>query len=337
MAHDPTHTRLLTALRDHFGHRSFRGSQAAALRAVLAGRDVLLTMPTGAGESLVYQLPATLLEGLTVVVSPLIALMADQVDALVARGLRAAQVNSAIPAAERTHRLESAARGELDLLFITPERFRSPRFRALLDRLDVSRLAVDEAHCISHWGHDFRPDYHKLGEYRALLGDPPTVALTATAAPAVADDIIASLRLADPLVIREGIERPNLFLACTAVDREEQRLSLLSERIATIDGPGIVYSTLIRDLERLHDELRRLGVASLVYHGKLSSEEPLPEASRALVALAPWPGGAWSPSRTGPSERRPARRRARRASRRGPPTPEPDLSRPSVRQYSLAL
>ncbi|MDP6539958.1 MAG: RecQ family ATP-dependent DNA helicase [Planctomycetota bacterium] len=273
MTDDATSQRLRAALAEHFGHRAFRGSQEAALGAVMAGRDVLLTMPTGAGKSLVYQLPAVLLEGLTVVVSPLIALMADQVDALRARGLRAAQVNSSIPAAERARRLEAAVRGELDLLFLTPERFRSPRFLELLDRLAVARLAVDEAHCISHWGHDFRPDYHRLGTYRALLGDPPTVALTATATPAVADDIVASLRLDDPLVIREGIERPNLFLACTRVEHEEEKLPLLCERIAAIDGPGIIYSTLIRDLERLHDELRRRGVGSLVYHGKLSAEE----------------------------------------------------------------
>ncbi len=264
---------LKAALREHFGHEQFRGPQLEALQAVMAGRDLLLTMPTGGGKSLVYQLPALLLDGLVLVVSPLIALMKDQVDGLRAQGIKAAEVNSSLGAKQRAERLAAAVGGELDLLFITPERFRSPAFLEALPRLRVARLAIDEAHCISHWGHDFRPDYHRLGEYRRLCGDPPTMAFTATATPAVAEDIISSLRLADPLVLREGIERPGLFLAATSVDHEEDKLPLLASRIAEVAGAGIVYSTLIRDLERLHDELRRKGVPSLVYHGKLSAEE----------------------------------------------------------------
>src|SRR5690606_28229862 len=168
-------------LREVFGLAAGRGPQRGAVDAVLAGRDALVTMPTGAGKSLVYQLPALVLDGMTLVVSPLIALMKDQVDALVARGIAAAFVNSSLEPAERKRRLERAARGELDLLYVTPERFRSPAFLEVLPRLAITRIAVDEAHCISQWGHDFRPDYWRLGEYRALCGDPPTVALTATA------------------------------------------------------------------------------------------------------------------------------------------------------------
>ena len=264
---------LERVLAERFGHAAFQGRQREAVEAVLAGRDVLVTMPTGAGKSLVYQLPALLLEGLTLVVSPLIALMKDQVDGLVARGIRASYVNSSLEAPERRARLERAARGELDLLFVTPERFRSPVFRELLPRLSVARLAVDEAHCISEWGHDFRPDYWRLGDYRGWLGDPPTVALTATATPRVAADVVRALRLSDPLVVRTGIERPNLFLACTRVDEEEEKLALLRDRIRQLDGAGIVYSVLIRDLERLHDDLRRAGIPSLVYHGRLSARE----------------------------------------------------------------
>lgn len=264
---------LRAALLEHFGHETFRGPQLEAVRAVMDGRDLLLTLPTGGGKSLVYQLPAVLLDGLVLVVSPLIALMKDQVDALRARGVAAAEVNSSLGGEERKRRLEAATRGELDLLFVTPERFRSPAFLAALPRIRVARLAVDEAHCISHWGHDFRPDYHRLGQYRALCGDPPTMAFTATATPAVATDIVESLRLREPLVLREGIERPNLFLAATSVDLEEEKLPLLASRIAEMDGAGIVYSTLIRDLERLHDELKRRGIESLVYHGKLSPQE----------------------------------------------------------------
>ncbi len=260
-------------LRERFGLPAFRGPQRAAIEAVLAGRDALVTMPTGAGKSLVYQLPALMLEGLTLVVSPLIALMQDQVDALRRRGIAATFVNSSLGAQERRARLAAAARGEFDLLYVTPERFRSPAFLETLPALRVVRLAIDEAHCISEWGHDFRPDYWRLGEYRALLGDPPTVALTATATLEVAEDIVRSLRLVDPLVIRTGIERPNLFLAATRAETREELLALLLERIAAIDGPGIVYSTLIRDLEELHVELARRGVPSLVYHGKLSARE----------------------------------------------------------------
>lgn len=156
---------------------------------------------------------------------------------------------------------------------MTPERFRSADFQAVLPRLRVVRLAVDEAHCASQWGHDFRPDYSRLAEYRARLGAPPCLALTATATPAVADDIVRLLGLREPLVIRTGIERPELFLAATRVHLAEEKLELLTERVSAIDGPGIVYSTLIRDLEALHDELRRRGIGSLVYHGKLSAEE----------------------------------------------------------------
>ena len=260
-------------LKERFGFEDFRGRQREAVEAVLGGRDVLLTMPTGAGKSLAYQLPAIVLDGLTLVVSPLIALMQDQVDQLRGRGVAASFVNSSIDGAERARRLARARAGELDLLYVTPERFRSPAFLEALPELGVTRLAVDEAHCISQWGHDFRPDYSRLGEYRALLGDPPTVALTATATPRVAEDITRALRLDDPLVLRTGIERPNLFLASTPVDHAEDKLPLLADRVSAVDGPGIVYSALIRDLEALHADLRRKGIESLVYHGKLSANE----------------------------------------------------------------
>ncbi len=268
--HDPA---VQQVLRERFGIEALREPQERAIQAVLEGRDVLVTMPTGAGKSLVYQLPALVLEGLTLVISPLIALMKDQVDALRARGIAASYVNSSLEARERRRRLEAAAEGHTDLLYVTPERFRSPHFLELLPRLDVRRLAVDEAHCISHWGHDFRPDYSRLERYRGLLGNPPTLALTATATPRVAQDIIGHLGLDDPLVVRTGIERPNFFLGVERVTTAEEKLERIAERISAIDGPGIVYSALIRDLEATHGELRRRGIPSLVYHGGLSAQE----------------------------------------------------------------
>lgn len=265
--------RVLEVLRERFGLEQLRGRQAEAIEAVLAGRDALLVMPTGGGKSLAYQLPSLMLDGLTLVVSPLIALMKDQVDGLVARGIPATFVNSSIEAAERRDRLARAVRGEYSMLFVTPERFRSRDFIATCEKLRIVRMAVDEAHCISAWGHDFRPDYSKLGEYRDRIGRPPVLALTATATPHVTDDIIERLGLDDPLVLRTGIERPNLFLASTTIDDADEKVPILADRVRAMDGPGIVYSTLIRDLEALHGELARRGIPSLVYHGKLSPEE----------------------------------------------------------------
>ena len=265
--------RIEKALREEFGLERLRPRQAEAIEAVLAGRDVLLTMPTGAGKSLVYQLPAVVLPGLTLVVSPLIALMKDQVDALRKKGIRASFVNSSISGAERERRLLAAERGELDLLYVTPERFRSPRFLESIPRLQVERLAVDEAHCISQWGHDFRPDYSRLGEYRGLLGTPPTIALTATATPAVADDIVLRLGLQDPFISRAGIERENLFFSVSRVYTREEKEELLVQRLRAIGGAGIVYTALIRELEHLHGELARAGLRTLVYHGGLSDRE----------------------------------------------------------------
>ncbi|MCC6409141.1 MAG: RecQ family ATP-dependent DNA helicase [Planctomycetes bacterium] len=262
-----------SVLRERFGHAELRGPQREVIEAVLAGRDVLLTMPTGGGKSLCYQLPALLVDGLTLVISPLIALMQDQVDALTKKGIRAAFVNSSLDAPQRRERLQRAANGKLELLYVTPERFRSADFQEALPTLRIARLAVDEAHCVSQWGHDFRPDYSRLATYRARLGNPPTIALTATATKRVAEDIVGMLGLRDPLIVRLGIERPELFLAATRVVFAEEKLPLLADRVRALDGAGIVYSTLIRDLEELHVELKRAGIESLVYHGKLSPEE----------------------------------------------------------------
>ncbi len=271
MRHDDPAVRA--ALAEAFGFDDLRPMQADAIDAVLAGRDVLLTLPTGGGKSLAFQLPALVLDGLVLVISPLIALMKDQVDGLRAKGVRAAYVNSLVSAPDRRKRLEAAANGELDLLYVTPERFRSPTFLELLPRMNVVRFAVDEAHCISQWGHDFRPDYSRLAIARRLAGDPPAIALTATATPRVATDIAERLELRDPVILRAGIERPNLFLASTRVVTDDEKLDLLEARLKQLNGAGIVYGALIKDLEFYAGELARRGLKTLVYHGGLSGRE----------------------------------------------------------------
>jgi ATP-dependent DNA helicase RecQ len=264
---------LETVLRERFGHAGLRPEQARAIEALLAGRDVLLILPTGGGKSLCYQLPALLVDGPTLVLSPLIALMEDQVRALVGRGIRAACVHSAQSAGERRRHLARYAAGELQLLYATPERLRSPGFLELVQARPPARLAIDEAHCISAWGQDFRPDYWQLGLARERLGRPPTIALTATATPATQADIVARLGLRDPLLVRGPLDRPNLFLAASVhADADERRAALL-ERLDGLPGPGIVYLTLIRTLEALAGELSRRGREVLVYHGDLPAAE----------------------------------------------------------------
>jgi ATP-dependent DNA helicase RecQ len=201
---------LLATLRQHFGFDSFRPGQEAAIQRVLAGQHTLLVMPTGSGKSLAYQLPALLLPGLTLVISPLIALMKDQVDALVNADLPATYINSSLPSSEQTQRLRAMREGYVKLVYIAPERLRSNQFIRALTNVPVSLLAVDEAHCVSHWGHDFRPDYLQIRPAWEGLGQPPLLATTATATPQVQDDILKLLGPANAERIVTGFNRPNL-------------------------------------------------------------------------------------------------------------------------------
>jgi ATP-dependent DNA helicase RecQ len=257
----------------HFGHPAFRPGQREVVDAVLAGRDTLAVMPTGGGKSLCFQLPAMLLDGITLVVSPLIALMKDQVDVLDARGLPATFVNSTLSTEERARRLRACADGTYRLLYVAPERLRSDAFRDALGRTRVVRLAVDEAHCISQWGHDFRPDYLRLGELRELLGAPPTLALTATATPRVRADILTQLGLREPAVFVAGFDRPNLRFSVRRPRGAQEKLAAIEAALAQLGGPGIIYAATRRSVEAVTGHLRGLKRTAIAYHAGMADGE----------------------------------------------------------------
>src|SRR4051794_4591780 len=223
---DALSAKLRSALRDHFGYRDFRPDQERIIRLLLEGRDVLAVLPTGAGKSLVYQLAAQFLPGITIVVSPLIALMKDQVESVEEHGLAASAVNSAQSAGQRDDEIANLQR-DAQLLYVTPERLENAEFRARLEGLSVSLLVVDEAHCISEWGSTFRPAYLTLPAAIDALGRPTLLALTATATPWVRRDIVQRLGLRDPAVVVQGVDRPNLFLEVLRVETEVEEGQVL--------------------------------------------------------------------------------------------------------------
>lgn len=260
----------VAALREHFGFDDFREGQREVVAAVLEGKDAVVVMPTGSGKSLCYQLPALMLNGATIVVSPLIALMKDQVDALHARQLPATFINSSIAEREQWSRLEGLRRGEFKLVYVAPERFRSSRFLQALQAVSVSLFAVDEAHCISTWGHDFRPDYLRLKSIIPLLGKPQTLALTATATPYVRSDIIQQLGLVKPEAFVSGFDRPNLTIDVVHTEKEREKVARIKRLAKTHDGSGIIYASTRKAVEQLTTELRALGLQVSAYHAGLS-------------------------------------------------------------------
>jgi ATP-dependent DNA helicase RecQ len=269
---------LSRALQRHFGHAEFRPGQEAVVQAALAGRDVLAVMPTGSGKSIGYQLPALLLEGTTLVVSPLIALMKDQVDELVRRGIPAAAIHSLMPPAERQNVIEAARQGRWRLLYVSPERFANVRFAATLAQVPLARFAVDEAHCVSEWGHDFRPDYRRLAEVAAtcvradgVAGRPPVLAFTATATPEVRDDIVDLLALHEPEVFVAGFDRPNLFLDVRRVSGALEKQAILADLVGS--RRGLVYAATRKSAERAAQVLRSAGLAAEAYHAGLADAE----------------------------------------------------------------
>jgi ATP-dependent DNA helicase RecQ len=263
------------ALQDLFGFQDFRPGQEDAVRAALEGRDVLVVMPTGAGKSLTYQLPALLRDDLTIVVSPLVALMRDQVDALKAVDDRVELINAQQDAAANRWALERALTGRIKLLYVAPERFSSPGFAGRIRDADVGLFVVDEAHCVSQWGHDFRPDYFRLADAARYVGARALVASTATATPRVAADIVGRLGLRDPVTVTTGFDRPNISFAVTPARSAADKARRLAAALAPAGArPAIVYAGTRVASEALAAELRAaLGVEVVVYHAGLGRAE----------------------------------------------------------------
>jgi ATP-dependent DNA helicase RecQ len=256
----------ISSLRKHFGFDDFREGQGEVIGSILEGKDAVVVMPTGSGKSLCYQLPAMILDGVTLVVSPLIALMKDQVDALRARGLPATFINSSISESEQRARIESLRRREQKLVYIAPERFRSSRFNSALQSIPISLFAVDEAHCISTWGHDFRPDYLRLRSVIRSLGQVQTLALTATATPYVRSDIIQQLGLNQPQTFVSGFDRPNLSIEVIHTEKEKEKIAHIRRLAKTHSGSGIIYTATRKAVEQVGVKLESAGLSVSTYH-----------------------------------------------------------------------
>ncbi len=259
-------------LRDVFGHEDFREGQEALVDALLQGRDVLGIMPTGGGKSLCYQLPALLLPGVTLVISPLISLMKDQVSALKLNGVPAAFLNSSLTPGQQSLAIRRAAEGQYKIIYAAPERLDTPAFRRLCAQLPISLVAVDEAHCVSQWGQDFRPDYLRIADFiNSLPQRPPVGAFTATATERVSQDIVRYLRLREPLRVTTGFDRPNLFFEVIPVKRK--RDEVLLEALKRLPGQsGIVYCATRKNTDKVCECLRAHGYAAAAYHAGLSDE-----------------------------------------------------------------
>ena len=262
---------LLPALKQHFGYETFRPLQEQIVRDALAGRDVFALMPTGGGKSLCFQLPALLRAGLTIVISPLIALMKDQVDALQASGVAATFLNSTLDGPEARARLRGLYNGEFRLLYVAPERLMLESFIAKVKEWNVAQIAIDEAHCISEWGHDFRPEYRELKKLRSLLPKVPIMALTATATERVREDILEQLKLRDPQIYVASFDRPNLtYRVVPKASPADQLLAFLRERP---DDSGIVYCASRKSADAIAAKLNAAGIPAKPYHAGLEPNE----------------------------------------------------------------
>lgn len=259
-------------LVERFGHRDFQKGQWQPIKAVLEGHDALVVMPTGSGKSVIYQLPALMIDGLTLVVSPLIALMKDQQDKLTACGIDALAMHSHLTDAEARHLEQRVLDGEGEILYLTPERFKDRDFFERLLSRRVRLFVVDEAHCVSQWGHDFRPDYLMLGSIVKRLGRPPILALTATATDEVRRDIARQLGMDNPVVTITGFARPNLRFEVRRTVNQREKDAALRSLLRHSPGVGIVYVATVREAERLYEELRS-EVSVGLYHGKMAAAD----------------------------------------------------------------
>ncbi|MFL6657984.1 MAG: RecQ family ATP-dependent DNA helicase [Massilia sp.] len=265
--------KIARLLRELFGIDSLRAGQRDVIDSVLDGRDTLAIMPTGSGKSLCYQIPARLLDGITIVVSPLISLMKDQLEKLEALGIRATQLNSTLNTEEEAQALEGVRRAEVEIVFCTPERFASPDFVALLRELRIALVVIDEAHCITQWGHDFRPAYLALAAALDALGKPRVLALTATATEDVVNDIGKQLGRSRMQIVNTGIYRPNLHYSVVQVTSNEERLAHALALVQASEGVGIVYAATVKAATEMQQLLKDAGESATLYHGKLSSAE----------------------------------------------------------------
>ncbi|HVG19142.1 MAG TPA: ATP-dependent DNA helicase RecQ [Blastocatellia bacterium] len=264
---------LKQTMRETFGLKKFRPGQEDVIRSVMEGHDTLAIMSTGAGKSLCYQLPALHLKGTTVIVSPLIALMKDQVEKLRELGLEAAQVNSTLTRREQDQTIEQIGEERSEFVFTTPERLTDQSFIDTLGRNEIDLFVIDEAHCLSEWGHDFRPSYLNLREAIRALGRPPVLALTATATGEVVEDIKNRLGLSDLRVIRMGIFRVNLLYEVTRVTNDLEKRQHLARLLKEADGAGLVYCSTVKAVEAVADFLKGAGFDATRYHGKLGARE----------------------------------------------------------------
>lgn len=261
---------LIDILKKFWGHQGFRPLQEEIVQSVLSGKDTMALLPTGGGKSICFQVPAMALEGVCIVISPLIALMNDQVHNLRLRGISAVAINSALSSREIDIALDNAVYGSVKFIYLSPERLQSDIVKVRIQKMKVALVAVDEAHCISEWGHDFRPAYRQIAEMRQLLPEVPVIALTATATQEVVEDIVGGLELKDPAIFRKSFTRPNLIYV---VQKEQNRLSRLSNIVKKVGGSGIVYVPTRRETVRMAHLLRSNGIGAMPYHGGMDYKE----------------------------------------------------------------